>query len=165
MPTPYSVPIEIFLKKIEKDIDFFNYYEKTNEEVLALIQQRSLAYLNEAVDRISFECNPSVDFSDRDDNLKQFNFNFTANERVLVSSLMFESHLSRDIAYLKLQSVNYTPSELRVFDPSNARSTFLEMYKIVHEENKVLLEEYRSRNRITGEFVGIDYSVSNADGA
>lgn len=157
MSTSYSVLLEAFYHRIEKDRDYFNYFNLTEAEAMALAKERALAYMDEALVRIALECHPSVDFSDRDDTSEVFNFNLTRNEVMLVSSLMYQSHLEREIAYIKTINVNYTPTELRVFDPSNARSSFLDMYKLVCEQNDSLMDKYKSTDRTTGTYKTINF--------
>lgn len=157
MATPYSIPIERFYRRIEKDRDFFNYFNISDSEALSLAKSRALGYLDEAVALIIMECMPQVDFSDRDDVLEQFGFDLNDSEKHLISSLMYQYYLDRDIAYLKAINVNYTATELRVFDPSSARSTFLEMYKYVCEQNESLMDKYKNTDRSTGKFKIIDF--------
>lgn len=164
MGTLYSVPINLFLKRVEKDINFFNYFNLDDIEAMELANERAMTYLGEAIGRVMLECQPTVDFTDANDELQSFNFDFSAQEKLVIPSLMYEYYLNRNIAYLALQSVDYTPTELRVFDKSNARKSFIEMYDKVCKENERLLEEYRNRNRTTGAFVGIDYTKNNIDG-
>lgn len=163
MGTPYTVPIELFFKKVEKDVRFFNYFGLDDYRAMRLAEERAKTYLSEAVGRLMLECSPSVDFTDVDGEAETFNFDLTTSEKLLLSSLMYEYYLERDIAYLRLQNVNYVSTELRVFDPSNARNSFMEMYESVCNRNKELLEEYRNRDRLTGAFIGVDYTVLNAD--
>lgn len=167
MGTPYSTLINSFLRRIEKDGDFFDYVNLSGAESLVLATTRAQGYLEEALGKIAIECQPSVDFSDIDEDEAtgaiSFNFDLTIHEKFLIPSLMYEVYLNREFAYLKNLSVNYTPVELRVFDPSNARSTFLDIYKLVQEENIHLMDLYKSTDRATGTFVGIDYSFYNDD--
>ena len=159
MGTPYSVLIDRFYRRIEKDRDFFNYFGLTEEEAFALAKKRSLGYLEEAVALIILKCMPQVDFSNRDDELEQFNFDLNDGEKLLISSLMYQYYLDRDISYLKVLNVNYTSTELRVFDPSNARSTFLEMYQFVYKQNEALMDAYKSTDRSTGMFKQVNFSA------
>ena len=80
----------------------------------------------------------------------------TRNEVFLLSSLMYEYYLDKDISRIKTLNVNYTGTELRVFDPSNARSSFLQLYENVQRQNEKLLDTYRNVNRETGEFISIN---------
>ena len=107
---------------------------------------------------LMLKCVPDVDFNDRDDVTQEFNFDWTNSEVFLIGSLMYEMYLDRDIARLKCLMVNYTPTDLKVFDPSNARSTFLAMYESVCNKNALLIDDYASRDRLTGKLKGIDYA-------
>lgn len=158
MATPYIVPIEAFYRRVEKDYEFFNYFDLTPEEAMELARERANGYLMEATGMLMLKCVPDVDFNDRDDVAQEFNFDWTNSEVFLIGSLMYEMYLDRDIARLKCLMVNYTPTDLRVFDPSNARSTFLAMYESVCNKNALLIDDYASRDRLTGKLKGIDYA-------
>ena len=159
--TPCSELKELFFKRIEKDRSFFNYFRIEDEEsVMQIANERADTYLKEAVSRIMFECLPSVDFSlveDEDGNLL-LNCDATYQEKFLIVSLMFEQYLYRDIAYLKCLNVNYTSTDLRVFDPSNARASFMNMYLAVCEQNKELIDNYKNTNRDTGKLRSLNFS-------
>ena len=71
--------------------------------------------------------------------------------------MMFQVYLSRSIAKLKTLEVNYSSSDLKVFDPSNARTSFMTMYEKVCQDNAFLIEEYKSRDRLTGAFIEVGY--------
>ena len=158
MGTSINTPIELFLRRIEKDRDFFNYYNLLDFEALKLAKQRASYFLEEAIFRLILECEPSVDFTERDEN-GNFTFEWSAQEKLLIPSLMYEVYLSRDFAYLKTLDVNYTSSELKVFDPSNARATFLNIYEKVQKENEHLIDKYKNTNRDEGGYKTVDFSL------
>lgn len=162
MGTPIDVPINLFLRRIEKDKSFFEYYNLLDLEAMTLAKQRANNFLEEAIYKVVAECNPKVDFLTRDDN-GNFTFDWNAQEKDLIPSVMYEIYLDRDFAYLKTLNVNFTSTELRVFDPSNARSTFLEIYETVHKHNKNLMALYRDTDRDTGEFKRVDFSQYDFD--
>ena len=83
----------------------------------------------------------------------------TRTEIDMLASLMFEMYLEKDIAKLRVLDVNYTPNDLQVFSPSQSRKTFMEMYENVRAENRRLLDGYKSRDRLTGELLTIDYAA------
>lgn len=159
MSTPYSTIIEAFLKWVEEDIDFFHYFNLSDEEAMKLAETRSRDFLNEAVGRLTLECEPQVDFNDCDDD--GFCFELTSKEIYLISSLMYERYLDRDFSKIKLYNVNFSSADLNVFDPSNARKTFVTIYEKVEARNEKLIDDYKNRDRITGRLIGIDYSLSN----
>lgn len=170
MGTPVQTVIDAFFNRIEKDRDFFNYFNLTDSEAAAIAERRSNIYFSEALRRLIVEGVPSVDFTPtlRDDDDYEgvsFDYDLTAQELNILPSLMYESYLSRDMSYLKTLSVNYTATDLRVFDPSNARSTFMNMYQSVCERNAALIDRYRNTDRKTNEYIGIDYSKYYAEEA
>lgn len=154
--TTYSQVFELFFKRIEKDEDFFKYYELTVEEALALAQERAAAYLEEAVGILELKCLPQIDFNNR--TADGFAFEFNAAEKLLIPSLMYEMYLDRDVAYLKLYEVNFTASELKVFSPSDARNSFMNMYNSVKAYNEQLIDDYKNSDRKTGGYRKLDYT-------
>ena len=88
MATSYSVPINEFFSRVEKDKDFFQYFNLSDEEAMELANKRAEIYLFEACAKIMMMCQPTVNFSNRDDDLRQFNFDLTPSEILLISSLM-----------------------------------------------------------------------------
>lgn len=158
METPYVVFIDAFISRIEKDIDFFNYFMMIDEQAMDLAHKRAKVYLHEAFSRIMMECNPSVDFFDYDDASETLNFEVNGKEVFLVSMLMYESYLSRDISKIKIRNVDYTSTDLRVFDPSNSRATFMDIYNNVRKQNEELLDTYKNTDRMTNDYVGVDYT-------
>ena len=121
-----------------------------------MVDIRCTNFLDEAVNRLIIEANPSVDFTDRND--EQFNFDLTGSELAIIPSLMYEQYLFRDFSYLKTLNVNYTPTEMRVFDPSNARSTFLNIYNTVCETNEKYIDIYKNSDRTTGALKSINFA-------
>ena len=163
MPTPYSAAINRFFHRIEEDRDFFQYFALTDDEAMALAHERAKHYLENASDRIMLECQPSFDFSDRDDKLEQFNGDLNKKELLLLSSLMYEYYLDKDISKIKTYEVNYTGTELRVFSPSEARTSFKALYEHVCKQNLALMDTYRNTDRESGEYKGITYTSYDSE--
>ncbi len=156
--TSFETIIDMFMHRVEEDKRFFNYYGLNDRESLALAYERAAVYFDEARAILMFKGRPQVNFDDVDPVLKQFNFDLTPREKYLLSSLMYLQHLDRSIAYLKTLSVNYTSTDLRVFDPSNARKTFMTMYQSVKNECDELLDWYKNTDRNDGDYLGIDFA-------
>lgn len=158
--TKYSDIKEWFYTLIEKDEDFFNYYEIPINEALEIAETRSSKYLEEAVCVIQTECMPQIDFSKRIETEEGngFDFDFSNSEKLLLPMIMYERYLFRDFSYLKTYNVNFTSSEIKVFDPSNARTSFMEMYKSVQEEVAKLKDLYKNSDRLTGAYRTFDVS-------
>lgn len=158
MGTSIETPIKLFLRRVEEDKKFFNYYNLMPFEAMDLAKQRAEHFLEEAIYRITIECQLEVDFTKRDAE-GNFTFEWTAQEKCLIPSLMYEVYLSRTFAYLKDLNVNFTSSELKVFDPSNARKSFLELYNKVKEENEHLIARYRDTERSDGSYKTVNFAT------
>lgn len=161
--TPFSTLIEAFFKRVESDRSFFNYLNLADDEAMQLANMRAYTYLKEACAIMMVECRPSVNFFDTDEENECFNFELNGREIFLISSIMYEMYLDRDIAKLKTLSVNYTSTDLRVFDPSNARKTFMSMFQFVCARNQVLKNEYSESDRDTGAFLGVDFGAYDGE--
>lgn len=158
MATSFELPIERFFYRIEEDRDFFQYLNLDETHAMQLARRRASHYLMNAVDRLMMDGMPDIDLTDCDLVLAEFNADLTSKEVFLLASLMYEYYLEKDIAKLKTYTVNYTHVDLKVFDPSNARSSFMEMYNSVKAQNEKLLDTYRNTDRLTGAFKAIDFS-------
>lgn len=159
MATSFEQPINRFFNRIEEDREFFQYYNLSDVAAFQLAQSRAMNYLRNAIDKMMMDGMPEVDFTDYDETIAEFNFDLTSREVFILASLMYEFYLEKDIAKLKTYNVNYTDTELKVFDPSNARSTFREIYNDVVTRNEHLLDQYRNTDRLTGAFKTIDYAA------
>lgn len=164
MATSFSKPIQRFFRFIEEDREFFDYYHLSDSEALDIATTRARAYLQDAIDRVMLEGNPDIDFADYDDVAWSFHEDLTSREIYLLASLMYERYLFKDIAKLKIWSVNYTSKELTVFSPSEARNSFKNLYDTVCKRNELLLDSYRNTERMTGAFKGIDYASYDEEG-
>lgn len=158
MATSFELPINRFFYRIEEDREFFQYFNLSDAAAMQLAHTRAKHYLRDAIDRFSMDAMPSIDLDDIDEKLEQFNADLTSREVYILASLMYEFYLAKDIAKLKTYNVNYTHTDLKVFDPSNARSTFQALYDGVVARNNLLLDQYRSTDRLTGAFRTIDFA-------
>ena len=158
MSTPFINIYPPFFDKVEKDTEFFNYYNLTEEQSMAIAIERSKSFLKESITDLVLKCTPDIDFNDYDDVLEEFNPDLTKVEIGILANLMFERYVSRDVALLKALTVNFTPSDLQVFDPSSSRRTFMSMYLQLQSENNKMIDNYSSRDRITGKKKGINFS-------
>lgn len=158
MATLFEEPIGRFFRRIEEDRDFFQYNNLSETAAMQLATTRANNYLWNAIDKMMIDGMPDVDFCDYDDKIAAFNFDLTTREIFILSSLMYEFYLEKDISKLKTYTVNYTHVDLKVFDPSGARKTFKSLYDGVVDENKRLLDQYRNTDRLTGKYKTIDYA-------
>ena len=146
------------LRKIEKDKDFFAYYNISISEAKSLAEKQALGYLIDAIDLLVSKCEPEVDFYDYDEETQVFNFELTKKEIGLLSSLMYEVYFERDEALLKAFKIRMAPSDLNQFSPASERSTFENMLQRIKNENTNKISKYISTNRETGERKTIDHS-------
>lgn len=158
MSTSFDTIFKVFYDKIEKDEAFFNYYNLTTQEAFDLAQERAESYLIESIVRLTIKCTPDIDFRNYDLENKVINEDITDIEVEVLANLMFEKYISRDIAKLKAFEVNFTPTDLQVFSPSQSRKSFMDMYKEVKNDNKEMLALYASVDRLTGKKKVLDYS-------
>ena len=156
--TSYSVIYDRFKHRVEEDPDFFSYLNTLPEISDYIVEQRCAALLQEAVAMFRLACPPKVDLDTVSEDGKGFASDLNNDEIHILSSLMFEQYLERGIAKLRLLIVNYTSTDLRVFDPSNARETFQAMYDDVHVHNEALIDMYKNSDRDKGGYIGIDFS-------
>lgn len=159
MSTPWDEVNSIFYDKIEKDRDFFDYFGLGKEEAINLARIRADSCLKEAAVHLALACTADVNFVDYDISLRQFNFDASPVEKELMASLQYEAYMERDIAKLKVMNLNFTPTELQVFSPSNDRKTFMQMFEAIKQENAWKIDAYNSRNRLDNTRLAIDYTA------
>lgn len=159
MGTPFKLPIERFLRRVEEDSDFFEYNGLSSEQSLEIAKERSKYILLDAVALMDIKTVSDIIFSNYDETLEIFNETFTDWEISLIVGLMYQLYLDKDIPKLKMMNVNYTPTELRVLDPSNARKSFMEMYVFVCKQNDTFIDEYRNKDRLTGKYKTVNFAA------
>ena len=147
-----------FFCRIEKDRDFFLYYNISVEEAIQLATRQANGYLIEAVEKLTDNCSPDIDFMDYDEVLEQFNSDLTKKEQGLLADLMYEVYFDRDLVLLKAFKIAMTPSDLNVFSPANERKSFTEMVKDIKQQNLVKIDHYISTDRLTNKPKLIDHS-------
>ena len=145
-------------RKIEKDKDFFAYYNLSVSEVQSLVMEQATGYLYDAIDLLTSKCEPPVDMYNYDEELMEFNFELTQREIGLLASLMYEVYFERDEALLKAFKIRMTPSDLNQFSPANERASFENMLQRIKNENTNKIAKYVSTDRNTGKRKMIDHS-------
>jgi hypothetical protein len=163
MTTPFTRIYEAFFNKIQKDADFFCYYNVAPDEAMLIAKERSKELLKEAIARLTMSCVPDVNFNDIDEECERINFNLTRIEVDLLASLMREKYFEKDFVLLKAFQINFSPKDLQLFSPANERKTFTDMYKDLVDENQIYISNYASRDRLTGKYKMINYSIYNQD--
>lgn len=163
MSTSFEKIINKFFRKIEKDREFFSYYNVSLEEAMQLAKEQANGYLLEAVEKLTDECVPDIDFFDYDEELQVFNFKLTEKEIGLLTDLMREVYFERDFVTLKAFKIAMTPSDLNQFSPASERKTFTDMVNGIKSENVGKISQYASVDRVTGKKKLINYSQYNED--
>ena len=156
--TSFDKVISRLLRKIEKDKDFFSYYNLSVSEVEEIVLEQATGYLYDAIDLLTSKCEPEVDFYNYDEELQIFHFKLTPREIGLLASLMYEVYFERDEALLKAFKIRMTPSDLNQFSPANERSSFENMLSRIKNENRNDISKYVSTDRLTGKRKTINYS-------
>lgn len=113
--TKFEKILNKFYDRIEKDEDFFSYYNIDVSEAIQIAQTRATNYLCEALDELSCLSNLDVDFSDYDEDVQQIGFKLLPKEIKLVVEIMFLIYMKRDESLLHAMEINFTPSDLSVF--------------------------------------------------
>ena len=163
MSTSFEKVINKFFRKIEKDREFFSYYNVSLEDAMQLAKEQANGYLLEAVEKLTDECIPDIDFFDYDEELQVFNFKLTEKEIGLLTDLMREVYFERDFVTLKAFKIAMTPSDLNQFSPASERKTFTDMVNGIKSENVGKISQYASVDRVTGKKKLINYSQYNED--
>ncbi|WP_195966743.1 hypothetical protein [Clostridium sp. 1001283B150210_160208_E6] len=152
--TPYENVTDKFIRKIKQDKEYFCVNGVTEEQLLEIINRRSVELLDDSVNELQpmISIAQDVDFLDKDDDMEEFNFNLTRIEEDLISDMMVVKYF--DEALVKLKAMQkYLGDDIKVFSPANERKTFKEMVEFKRQLFNNKLGNYNTRNRETGEFL------------
>lgn len=158
MSTLFETIRNKLFRRIEKDSEFFNYYNVSIVEAKKLAEKQANGYLIEAIEKLTDNCTPDVDFFDYDENLEVFNFDLTNKEKGLLADLMYEVYFERDLVLLKAFKIAMTPTDLNQFSPATERKTFTDMVETIRQENRRKIDNYAATDRLTGKPKTIDHS-------
>lgn len=166
MSTSFEKPYKVFFNLIERVPDFFNYFNLTIYEALDVAKKRANGYLLEAIHTLYSHCEPEVDFYNYSIDSQEFLFDLQKGEIILLGNLMFEHYLEKDIARLGVQSNYLTSQDLgALYSPANERKEFVNMFKMVRENNVRLIKAYAARDRITNKRKVLDHHQYSEDGS
>lgn len=156
--TQYSVLIDRFLRRIERDSDFFSYYNVTALEKEAIIQTQAVGYLHDAMYTLCSRCIPDVDLLSFDDTNARLGVDLTEFEIGMVAALMYQVYLERQEAMLGAFKLRMSPSDMNTFSPANERSSFLKLVADVRHENDITISRYCMMDRLTNQPKYVDYT-------
>ena len=158
--TSFDYLYERFYQRLEKDRDFFDYYNVSLEEAKELAQKRAKNYLIDALDILCSVGGLEVDFTDYDEETEQINFETTKTENRIIVELMFQVYMERDVPLLHAFQINFTPSDLNIITPSTERTTYLNLVDKLKKDNEIRIDGYKNRDRKTGKHkYTINYSA------
>lgn len=149
--TSFEKILKKFYDRIEKDADFFNYYNVDVEEAKEIAENRAKNYLCESLDELSCLSGLDVDFSDYNEDIEEINFKLVPKEIKLIVELMFLYYMKRDEALLHAMEINFTPSDLSVFSPANERSSYKSFIAKLENDVDIKIDDYKNRDRKTNE--------------
>lgn len=149
--TSFKKIFKKFYDRIEKDADFFNYYNVDVEEAKEIAENRAKNYLCESLDELSCLSGLDVDFSDYNEDIEEINFKLVPKEIKLIVELMFLYYMKRDEALLHAMEINFTPSDLSVFSPANERSSYKNFIIKLENNVDIKIDDYKNRDRKTNE--------------
>ena len=168
--TAFSDVINAFYHYIEKDVDFFQYFELDEEECMEVAGQRAGVLLEEAISYLCrkliienvFSHTEMVQPEESDDEQEEdskgymaFTETLTNTEINLLVKAMFLMYLQRDLTVLRTFHGVMTSSDLNMYSPANDRKTFVAMVQQYEDNLKVEISEYQMFDRNTGGFVQI----------
>ena len=149
--TSFDTIYSRFFDRVEKDPDFFNYFNVSEDQAMEIATLRAASLLKDAVDVLMTKCSPDVDFSDCDNEQGCFNFGVTSVEEKLLCDIMFELYLNKYIATLKPILNTLTASDIKaLYSPNSERKTFQDLCKYLADENEKSISQYISKDRKTG---------------
>lgn len=147
--TKFEKILKKFYVRIEKDEDFFSYYNIDVSEAIQIAQTRATNYLCEALDELSCLSNLDVDFSDYDEDVQQIGFKLLPKEIKLVVEIMFLIYMKRDETLLHAMKINFIPSDLSVFSPGNERTSYRNFIAKLEHDVSIKIDDYKNRDRKT----------------
>jgi len=163
--TAFDDVVQAFYHYIENDVDFFNYFELTEEQSIAVAKQRALILLGEAISYLKRKLIVENVFSNVEEVIDDsgeevvtymaFTEMLTDVEINLLVKAMFLMYLQRDITVLRTFHGVMTSSDLNMYSPANERKTFMAMVQQYEDNLKIEITEYAMLDRITGQYVQI----------
>lgn len=151
LATSYQLIYDKFIKKIKNDDQFFNYKNLPDEVIEELVNDHLISLLERSIEKIYNFGLPDVNFHNKNDELKEFNFELIPQEISLLSDLMYLNYFDEERNKLKVFGVTFRSSELNVFSPANDRKSFLDMLQNIETEAINQISNYLSRDRVTWE--------------
>lgn len=142
-----------FFDRIEKDTEFFDYFDVDEMEAMSTAKERARSYLREACSYL--RCNVALDFVlgfSKDENQEEsFTEPITDDEVELLADIMLVVYYERGLVKLQPKLNAFSASELKLLhSPANERQTYTSL--IERQRNRVdrLILDYYAKDRLTG---------------
>lgn len=155
--TSFDDVYEAFFSKMEEDDTFFDYFDLSKEQSMALAKDRALSYLKESIAIILRRCGADEAFMSADYDMEEFEEDLDINQIDILASLMFEQNYKRQYSKVKAFGMQFVPTTLQAFSPANDRKTLQETMDRIHENNLTMLDNYMSIEPGTYANKTIDY--------
>lgn len=158
--TSFQKVYDAFFQKMEEDRDFFQYFDLTEAQAMALARDRAHTYMMESIAIIDLKIEPDsgADFYDFEEDIEAFNWDLSRVEINLLASFMYEQEYRRQYSKLKAFELQHVPTTLQMFSPSNERKTIKSVLDGIHDENMSMLDNYCAKDRSSRKFKEIDYA-------
>lgn len=154
--TSFDTIYKRFFDRVEKDLDFFKYYNVSEDKAMEIAVSRAESLLKDAIDVLMTKCSPDVNFHNYDDDLGCFNFKITSIEIKLLCDIMYELYLKKDIVNLKPVLNVLTSSDIKaLYSPNSERKTFQDLCKFLEDENEKSISKYIAKDRLTNKWKSI----------
>jgi hypothetical protein len=154
--TSFDTVYKRFFDRVEKDPDFFKYYNISEDKAMEIAVLRAESLLKDAIDVLMTKCSPDVNFHNYDDELECFNFKITSIEIKLLCDIMYELYLKKDIVNLKPILNVLTASDIKaLYSPNSERKTFQDLCKFLEAENEKSISKYIAKDRLTNKWKSI----------
>lgn len=152
--TPYNNIVDRFIRKIKQDKEYFCIGGVSEDEFFELLSRRTLELLEDSLNEIQplIAVQQNVNFLDKDDEMKQFNFALTTIEEDLISDLMVVKYFDEELVKLKTMQ-KYLGSDINTFSPANERTSFINMVNYKRNTFSNKLRNYNTKHRLTGKFL------------
>lgn len=135
MATSFNEVYDSFLSKI---VDY-SYSNLTDDE----LEEQLESLLINAIPKFR-RC--KQDLSDRDMNVKEFNFDLTDEEREVIAALMTVEYLKPRIITTDLMKMQLSDKDFKLYSQANQIKELMGMYKEMKAEAQKLINDYTYYN-------------------
>lgn len=163
MATPFSEIDGIFLKKVERDRRFVEYFNLSDIENIELVIKQCDGFREEAVIYFLINTEVSPALMECDYDKREFTEDLTVSEKGILANLMFQFYYERNLAKLRGYENDFTPTDLKTFSIAEKIRATNEVVSSVREANDALINSYSVKDRLTNQRIGVDYASYDTD--